>query len=308
MIFVGAGAGALVLVGVIAMAMMDGGDNAPAPDPMDVAQNETPETSGSDSGHLPADDPSPENTAPVTEPAAPGDAFAGVPSGDFWVVLSNLSVNRQGLGTGISINYRVASGRPQPGKKYVLMVIAPGIAGDSFIEYDEFTMQSSGTIQFQAAPNFSMTGTGTIRAYMGYSKGFREWEKVSGEVTPGQTSASERPSGKVSGVLVALTNAKLSSRIGPKSVSVDVLVQGQLVAGKRYFLTITGSRPTEAWQIEIGNDLRTAQGPGPKTISGQIFGYVGRGALKLAVEERDPTSFPGRGPAPKVVSNTLNVQ
>jgi len=190
--------------------------------------------------------------------------------------------------------------------------LAAGGMMERYITNDEFKLSDSGTIKFDVNPTFS-TITGQTRAYMGYSIGLKKWEKVSGEARVGQTTAETPPpsvqelaGADAQGKLIAIANAKINNGPGPTSFSVDLVLQGQLDAGRRYFLVAEGPSGNRGWNVDISRNLRTATMGETKTISARLLGVVGGregGPMTVYVEKRSLSRL--RSDDSEVVSNRV---
>ncbi|GEM_PF-1849696 len=324
LIGIAGGIAALAVIAGVAVAVMQFGGDGP-PDPADIAREIAENPLGID---VPVPPGQPPAALPGTRPVdVPGAMPVGTNSGgvnpgganakdDLWVVLSNLKLTRSvgAFGKTISIDYRIAEGQPNPSRKYILYVGQSSAGGmmERYIAYDEFTLSDSGTIKFDVDPTFS-TMIGKTRAFVGYSIGHKKWEKVSGEAEVGKTTAATRPPSvqeiagtDAEGKLLALANAKIDNGPGPTSFSVDLVLQGQLDSGRRYFLVAEGPDGRGGWNVEISRDLRTATVGETKSIGRTLLAVVGGREgwpLTVYVEKRSLSRL--RSDDSEVVSNRV---
>ena len=171
--------GACVIGGGIyaAISVFSGGGDTPVADADSgppAAETTPPATdTNADAGHDAAGNTSP---PPANPPAATSSANSG---NGFWVVLSDFK-KRQGA-DGYQISYRVASGKADPSKNYVVFV---GTDRGGFLQHYtevEVIPDGSGTLPFTVGIGMS----GSLKAYMAIKKGHQDWEPVSGEIKNG---------------------------------------------------------------------------------------------------------------------------
>ncbi len=262
----------------------------------------------------------------VASPVAPGvvPAVPSNPGDRLWVVLSNFKQKPQSGGPfdrGYTVDYRLASGSPDPSKKYVLYV-SNSLAGGGIEHYLEIDvpLQASGTINFASGPGFGIGST--IKASIALKKGRQEWEKVSGEITPGgaESLAQAPPTvqqiagAAAQGKLFALANAKSGQGTGlSPDISVDYVLQGTPEPGRFYFLVakpVAGG--SDGIEFDVSNSIRRAKQGETATMGGRVIGPGLSGAVTMHIEKRT-SPFPSRirrqpQDEPEIVSNTVTTQ
>ena len=257
--------------------------------------------------------------APAIVPSVPVN-----PGDRLWVVLSNFKQKTQGGGPfdrGYTVDYRLASGSPDPSKKYVLYVSNPSAGGgiEHYLEID-VPLQASGTINFAGGPGFGIASA--IKASIALKKGRQEWEKVSGEIAPGgaESIAQAPPTvqqiagAAAQGKPFALANAKSGQGGGlSPDITVEYVLQGTPEPGRFYFLV---AKPVSGGdggiEFDVSNSIRRAKQGETSTMGGRVIGPGLSGAMNLHIEKR-MSPFPNRirrqpQDEPEIVSNTVMTQ
>ncbi|MEQ9410322.1 MAG: hypothetical protein RIK87_21475 [Fuerstiella sp.] len=284
--------------------------------PATTPTSSTP-TSSTPTGSTPAASPgnnmsgSHDAAGPGTAPPAAASLAGGGTSDGLWVVLSDFKqlANPQSIGKTYQVNYRIAAGRPDPSREYVIYL---GASMGVLERYTEIPvdLQSNGSVTIPVG----LGASGAVKAYVAWKKGRQEWQPVSGEITvgAGPTTAQRPPTvqeaagAAAQGKLLALANARFEQgRIGRNALVVDYVLQRPYEAGKRYIMVISGDGTPV--QTDITLQLgRATQGEtdqlGVSLLPGSEFPA---GNLKVHIERRMSMMIRGES---EIVSNTAIVR
>ena len=262
------------------------------------AETSTPSSTGNNSA------------AATVPPATSATATASSSADNLWVVLSDFrdKGNENPGNRTLTVNYRIASGQPTPGREYVLYVGASmGSIMERYLEIP-LDLQSNGSVVVPVGIGM----TGELRAYVGWKKSRREWEPVSGEINPnGPATSGRRPptvaeaaGADAVGKSIALANARFeNSRLGGQAFVVDYVLQGEIDRSKRYFLVIKGQG--DPVQTDVTFTLMRAQRGEKSQFGVRTIGPGGfpSGTLQAHVETRMGIIDRSGG---QVVSNTVS--
>ncbi len=253
---------------------------------------------------------------PPAQPTPVQPVAAAVQGYPVWVVLSNF---KQGQSSGpfdkpYTIDYRIAAGAPEAGKKYVLY-IGQG-SGGGFIEHYmevDITLQNQGTVQFAIGPG--VLGTGKLSAHMALKTGHQKWSKVSGEIAQGGTETAAQPPPTVQqlagaaavGKVIAIANAKNGNGFaGGREITVDCVVQTPLPPDGFFFL-VAKNASGDGIEFDITQSLRRAQVGETVNIGGRIIGPPVGGPLTLQIEKRrSPGRIRFNNETPEILSNPVS--
>ncbi len=284
---------AVVVIGAVILAVYEP-DPAGAPA---VAQDGDGDSASADSD-------------PASQPAS--DPWADVATGDLWVVITDFKVaNRK-----IVLQYRVAQGRPQNGKKYALVVAKETVGGtsDSGVDYDDFELSPRGFVQFDTDGYIGDFSSNPLRAWMEERDGFRRnGTKVSGEALVGQSSAESPTDDSDSGsapapaeILVDLSGKWGPGPTGREGLQVDIKVTGNLPSGRRFVVVV--SRPGSPARPSIVDVTGQLSGGGPGDMTSIGANVPGRPPFELVVEERPVGVVSRPGQEPRVISQRVTVE
>jgi len=245
------------------------------------------------------------NSNPSPTPTA--SASARNP-GDMWVQLSNFKEQQSsGIGKTLNVNYRVVSGQPQPGQKYVLFVGSSMGIMTRYQEVDLDLNNRNGTVAVPVSSTMNQ-----LKAYVALKTGPRDWEPVSGEIEIGGGATSDRrpptvqeaAGASAQGKMFAIANGRFEdSRIGGQAIVVDYVMQQQYEPGFQYFLVVKGQGDpigamitTSLFRAKVGEKDELGVRPMGKPFpSGNLTAQIikRRGMLDRNEE---------------VVSNTINIR
>lgn len=237
-------------------------------------------------------------------------------NGQLWVVLSDFKEKpaSNGIGTTYQISYRIAAGRPDPAKKYVIYIgSAMGMVMERYNEVDlNLQASNSGTVE---VPLISQNA----KAYVAWKKGHQDWEPVSGKISyGGAPSDANRPptvleaaGASAQGKTFALANPRFEQgRIGRNALVVDYVLQKPSQGGKFYFLIINGDGGSPVEADMSRNLMRAKQGDTDQFGVSLIGpGSFPSGNLRIHVEMRNsPGRSRMRTEPGEIVSNVVTLQ
>lgn len=317
-------AGVAVLVGMIFAVMhFMNDDDTGGTDGQTASSSSDPSTNnGGNSdpaGNVPGDVPGnvPGNVPGDIPGNVPGNAGGGGNSGGNgppWVVLSNFRIQREGISSEISVDYRVVSGRASG--SYVLRVQRQSGALVEYVDFD-VSLQQRGTVTGAVGLGGFITSSG-VKAVMGRKKfggpGGDDLDPISGELGVGQSqSVAQRPlspaesaGAAAQGKLFALANPKSGVGLGGRGFSVDYQIQGSTVAGSYVWVIKDGSG--EEIRMDVSSEFRFSTGEKSGTLAGRPIGVgaVGmRPPYQMWIESSNGPAMRFRSSKGKVVSNVV---
>ena len=294
------------------------GSNASGESNAGGTPNSTTANSGNNTGRSNANAGSNNSGSPPSTPPAGSSEMMTTSNsnGQLWVVLSDFKEKpgSSAIGKTYQISYRIAAGRPDPSKKYVIYIgSAMGMVMERYNEVDlNLQGSSSGTVE---VPLISQNA----RAYVAWKKGHQDWEPVSGKISyGGPPSDANRPptvleaaGASAQGKTFALANPRFEKgRIGRNALVVDYVLQKPSQGGKFYFLIINGDGGSPVEADMSRNLMRAKQGDTDQFGVSLIGpGSFPSGNLRIHVEMRNsPGRSRMRTETGEIVSNVVTLQ
>lgn len=250
------------------------------------------------------------NQAPSSQSAGSSPATDSTPK--VWVVLSNFKETTPpgSIGKLYQVDYRIASGAPDPSREYVLYL---GSKMGMMERYNEvqINLTSNGTIQIPGG----LGASGETRAYVAWKKGRQKWQPVSGEIKVGGSStAARRPptvaeaaGAAAQGKMIAVAKPRFEQRLGREALVVDFVLQQPFDHGKRYFLVVRGNG--DPVMTDVTTSLMRAKQGEASQFGVRVMGPGGFPSGRLSIQvERRIGLFTRNSEKPEVMSNSVSIQ